>query len=399
MKILILTPEFLPVWGGVGTYFVNLAKNFPKEIELLIVTPQRVQFYGQKIGFDKEKQTNFDSNVSIINLGTAKDNFLFNLSFQLRCAKEIKKIVKENNINLIHSTSSMPDLFISSNYSKIPRVTTIHTTIEQQIRSITSTGEPFSKLESSEKMTFLLKKPLIMLENTYYRNNKKYITVSNWAKDQICKEKKINHKNVDVIPNGVDPNIFSPLKKFSKSNQFSDIRENDTLKVLYLSRFIASKGYYVYKQVISKILKRYDVHFIFAGPGLIEPLNLPKKNFTYLGYVPYEYTPELYSLSDIFILPSLSENCPMSILEAMASQIAVIASDVGGIPEIIDQDTGILIPPNNSNAIHDSLIKVIGNDNLRKNLGFNARERVVKNYTWEIAAKKTIKLYSDLIFE
>ena len=147
---------------------------------------------------------------------------------------------------------------------------------------------------------------------------------------------------------------------------------------------------------IPKIIKKTDAHFIFAGPSKDNNLKIAKKNCTFLGYVPQEKIPCLYASSDIFILPSLYENFPFTLLEAMSSELAVISTNVGGIPEMItNEENGLLIKPKSTEDIIRSVIYLSENNQIRKELGKRARITVEKNFSWKEIAIKTKDYYKN----
>ncbi|HEX7468824.1 MAG TPA: glycosyltransferase, partial [Methanobacterium sp.] len=155
MNILMLASDFYPVWGGTGAYINNIAGNFPKEHSLHIVTPKRVSF-GKEDLKNNLFRNELPENVHIHYLGEARDTFNYNLSFQLNCRKHVGPLVQEHKIDVIHSQSSLPDLFISAKKIEVPIITTIHSTIEGQINALKSFGYNLSQLDFSEKMLVIL---------------------------------------------------------------------------------------------------------------------------------------------------------------------------------------------------------------------------------------------------
>ena len=399
MNVLMLAPEFLPTWGGVGVYIAEIAKNMPHDVEVHIITPSRIQFEHNIIKENRIDNHRFPSNVHIHYLGTARENFFYNLNFQVNCFRTVPQFVKENDIDLIHSQSAMPDLLLSPQKVKIPIITTIHTTIEGQLRTISKTDRSFRELDSSEKMTKLFGTFLKLIENSYYQKGRHFITVSQWGKKAIIAEKKIGPDRITVIHNGVDTTMFTPEMREESKNYYPDFIDIDSLKILYLSRLISSKGINCLINAIPNILKAIDAYFVIAGPGKqIIMGDFLKENYSYLGYVPHERTPFLYSSMDTFILPSFSENFPLSVLEAMASENAVVASNVGGIPEMIQShENGLLIPPNDPESIARAIIMLGENTTLMEKLSRNARTSVLEKFTWKKAAQETKNYYEKVL--
>jgi glycosyltransferase involved in cell wall biosynthesis len=396
MNIMMLAPEFLPVWGGVGTYIVEMARHL-KDIELHILTPSRTGFGNEKLETDYDLEEIFPENVHIHFVSKASDTFLYNAKFQYACFKNAPHIIKENKIDIIHShTAHMPDILLNLRKLDIPTITTVHTTIKGQRNGTSNSGAGFFDLESSEKMTYLMYPFLRIMEEHYFKENNSYIVVSDWMKNQIIEEQHLNSNDVSVVHNGVNPNTFDPKKAKDAEELFPQLFEIDKPKILFSSRFVERKGARFLLNAIPNILKNVDAHFIFAGTGKIN-LNIPSENYTFLNYVDYLKMPYLYCSSDMFILTSLYENFPLTVLEAMSSGLGVISTDVGGVPELINPENGILIPKGDVSAITENIINLVENDQLRNNLGTNARKTIEKKFTWDLAAKKTRMVYEQAL--
>ncbi|MCO6042252.1 glycosyltransferase family 4 protein [Thermococcus alcaliphilus] len=400
IRVAMLAPEFLPVWGGVGTYAVELVRNFPEDVEVHVITPFRERI-GDKMAssadYDFEKM--FGNNVHIHFLSKARDTFIYNAKFQLAIWRSLKDIVRREGINIVHSAGGLPDLLINPSELEVPIVNTIHSTLRWQINDLREIS--FSEMEFSEKMTKILALGLKWLEDMYYKKRFNLITVSQFGKKRIVKENNIPCEYIEVIHNGVDVERFTPQNRRKAKELYGDIIEKEGVKVLYLSRFVARKGFNLLLRAIPEVLKKVDAHFIFAGPGIkpnFEVFRIPKGTYTYLGYV---YPPDyLYSIADIFVLPSFTENFPMSVLEAMASEVCVLATNVGGIPEMVkNKYNGLLIPTKDVDALIRSLVYLIENDRERKKMAKNARRTVVEKFTWKKSAELTLEYYKEILEE
>lgn len=393
-----LAPEYLPCRGGVGVYIAEITRHMTPDMNIHILTPQRIQRESLSIPREDIPNQSFPNNVKVHYLGKAQDSFFYNLKFQLQCAIKVESLIKEWDIDIIHSHSAMPDLFLSLKKINVPIVTTIHTTIESQKEAIKSSQQHFFQLDSSEQFTFLFSPALIEMENWYYSKDRYYITVSEWAKQKIAIEKGITPERIKVIHNGIDTQFFQPYNKTLAHSHFPELPHIHSPIILFLSRIIQSKGIHNLISAIPAILKKNDATFIIAGPGKSVESLIQDPEVIHLGYIPHHKTRFLYSCADIFTLPSLSENFPLSVLEAMASKNAVIASNVGGIPEmIIHEKEGILIPPHKPRSIEAAVTHLLEDEHYRKELGDNARNAVIEKFQWGKAAKLTKEYYLDVI--
>ena len=108
--------------------------------------------------------------------------------------------------------------------------------------------------------------------------------------------------------------------------------------------------------------------------------------------------PEYIGKMDIFVMPSLSESFGVSALEAESMEIPVVATNVGGIPEVVvNEVTGLLVKPNNHWALANAIIKLLSNNDLRTKMGKNGRKLVIEKYNWQENMEKIEKIYKSLI--
>jgi len=397
VKVCILAPEFLPVWGGVGSYVVDLVRYLPKSIEIHVVAPSRERFGGQTVRKSVDhSQYSFSENVHIHLVSKANDTFLYNAAFQYACLKFVPRLVKDERIDLIHShTAHMPDILLEFKRLNVPTVTTIHTTIFGQRQGAKRSGSNFSDLEFSEKATLVIYPFLRLAEEVYFSFPRSYLAPSNWMRTEFLRFKpNVQPDKVRVIYNSVDTKQFSPAGKEEKV-------------VLFTGRFLAAKGITTLVDAIPLVVAQHpDVKFVFIGPGRAAPYearlkehNVPEANFEFKGYLNRDSTLiEYYRRCAIYVAPTLHDNLPLRILEAMACGKAVIASDVGGIPEAITQNrSGIIVPPGDIDALAAAMSSLIADESLRRRLGEDARKTVETRFDSVKNAQLVAKAYQDII--
>lgn len=204
-------------------------------------------------------------------------------------------------------------------------------------------------------------------------------------------------KTITRIPFGVDLDNFKPdLKKNKRFGiTLGVIKKLDrTYGIEYLIRGFAL------------VEKRYrNARLLIAGDGplLGELKNLAcqlgcERKIEFTGKIPHSQVPALLNQMDIFVMPSIRESFGVAALEASACELPVIASNVGGVPEVIlDKKTGLLIPPQNPSAIADAILYLIANPDRRKKLGKSGREFVMKNYDWQKNAQRMERLYKEIL--
>jgi len=123
------------------------------------------------------------------------------------------------------------------------------------------------------------------------------------------------------------------------------------------------------------------------------------KHVIFTGFVSQNQKIPYYRSSDVFVLPSLTESFGMVNLEAMACGLPIVASNVGGIPEVVRHcENGFLIPPRNVRALSTSLIDLLTNEGLRMKMAKNSI-RMVKRYSWESIVRKTEEVYKKVLVD
>ncbi len=120
------------------------------------------------------------------------------------------------------------------------------------------------------------------------------------------------------------------------------------------------------------------------------------ENIFFTGVVVDEKKYQYFRTSDIFILPSFAEGLPIALLEAMACELPVISTRVGGIPDLVDRENGILIEPGDARGLTKALEILIKDKKLRETMGANNRKKIINNYSISIMVDKIINIYNDI---
>lgn len=392
MNVLLLTSEFMPIRGGVGAYAVGIARSLPKSVNICIVTPRDAKVESSNAVEE------LPSNVTIHEIDVPKSIFLRDFVFQLRCKSELSRLIRNYDVDIVHSQSDMPDFLVSAGEVSRPTVTTVHSTLERHYRTIRKSAAMSSGLSSRESMKLTLGPLMTAIENAYYTNDRNYISVSEWGRRELAAEKGIDLRKIRAIHNGVDTEKYHPTLRERPTEALCNLRDLGSPIVLFLARLEMRKGITQFLRAIPRIRRNTGAHFIIAGSGHIPSPLRDTEGCTYLGQIPHAETPYLYALSDIFVLPSLSENLPISILEAMASEVAVVATRICGIPEIIDHEkNGLLIRPNSADDIAEAVERLAESEDYRKSIARNGRSTVVERFQWKETIKKTVKYYEDIL--
>lgn len=208
---------------------------------------------------------------------------------------------------------------------------------------------------------------------------------------------QIDEDYFEWIPNAVDPNKFNAHEK--KANQLNNISY-----VLFIGSLIPRKGIGDLLKIAKLVIeKNPQVIFIVIGDGPLRgqlEASVPLFNgrLKVLGRVNSEILLEWLSIASILILPSYSEGLPTVCIEALASEVPVIASRVGGVSEVvIDGETGYLFSPGDTKLCSDRLLYLLADKHLRRSMGRNGRILVEKFYSWNKVVEKTENIYKSII--
>jgi glycosyltransferase involved in cell wall biosynthesis len=226
------------------------------------------------------------------------------------------------------------------------------------------------------------------------------VCISNEIK-RVMLECGISEDKLKVIHSGININKFSNDKPEPRLKQEINIPDNE----IVIGTIAALEGHKDYPNLLNaakKVLeKRNNVTFVAVGEGkkrdeLIElhkELDLGKK-FKFVGY--QSNVSKYLFLFDVFVLASKTEGLGTSILDAQSIGLPVVATNVGGIPEAVQNNyNGILVEAQNANELAEAIIKLVDNKELRKQLGLKGRESV-KNFDTQLTTEKYLELFRTL---
>ncbi|MFQ5830307.1 MAG: glycosyltransferase family 4 protein [Candidatus Methylomirabilia bacterium] len=210
---------------------------------------------------------------------------------------------------------------------------------------------------------------------------------------------------VHCIYNGVDLAPFSPRP--SSPGLRASLGLPQGVRVAgSIGRFVAYKGYHHLLEAAAMVREKFpDLHWVLVGEGKLRgDLERQCRRFGLERTVRLtgwqERIPEHLALFDLFVLPSLGEHFGRVILEAMAMEKAVVATDAGGVPEIVlDGETGILVPPADPAAMAAAVISLIEDPAKAARLGEAGRRRVASEFTLARHVDAVDRLYASLLDE
>ncbi|MFH1898234.1 MAG: GT4 family glycosyltransferase PelF [Candidatus Desantisbacteria bacterium] len=225
------------------------------------------------------------------------------------------------------------------------------------------------------------------------------ITVSDQLKESMSVSIGIDRRKIKRILNGVEINCFdSKINKEEKKKEL--FINNSDIIIGTVGRIAPVKDQKTLIYAFAEVIKHIpDIKLVIVGDGesrielegIAANLKL-SENIRFLG-MRFDI-PELLAIMDLFVLPSLHEGISITLLEAMASGLPVIATNVGGNPEVVlNGKTGVLVPPDNPEALAEEIIILLKNEQTRKNYGMSGRKIVQESFSLEKMINNHEELY------
>ncbi|MFC1682205.1 glycosyltransferase family 4 protein [Nanoarchaeota archaeon] len=227
----------------------------------------------------------------------------------------------------------------------------------------------------------------------------KIFSITPWELETL--KKYTDEEKIKVIPNGMDKILYKKVKdnKFRKEH---NIKEK--YLVLFFGRLNPTKGpEHLAQAAVNISKKRKDISFVWVGPDEgkaeeVQKIIKPHKNMQYIGPIKGKNKiAEMYQASDIYVLPSYREGLPLTLFEAMASGLPIVASPVNGIPyEMKEPDNGLFVEYGNVGLIEKQILKVLNNSKLRKKMSQNNIKKA-QGYQWDDIYERYMGEYEKLL--
>lgn len=317
------------------------------------------------------------------------------LSFNLISFREVDKLCSEYKMDIIHGQSPSSYGYGLLRRSDIPFVVTLHASLGEYTSFF---NIPLSFMNRNLVYELMMSSVMLFLTSFLeYKRADKVIAVSKSIAEETIAYCHLPRRRVVTIHNGIDLAGFTDLR---------GDEENENHTLLSVGRLSWRKGYKYLIDAMPSVLSEYpDAKLLLLGYGeQRKPLqqNVKKlgieSSVLFLDKVSTERLHSLYHEAEVYVQPSLYEPFGITILEAMSMKKPIVATRVGGFPEIITNEVeGLLVEPGNSLNLAEAIINLLSDSSYRRRLSCNARRRVEREFTWEAIAKKTIELYRNLL--
>jgi len=376
--------------GGMEVHVEELAKGLVKRgCEVTIITTK----HPKKI--EREKR----ENLKIYYVGDKP--LKYTRKFYKESAELFERLNNKEKFDIVHSQSTSGFGFVKFSHEKIPFTVTLHGTIKNEIKSALNS----KSIKGFVVASYLFLKWIVgPVDKITFKKADKIIAVSNELAEDIKRQYKVPEKKLVVIPNGIDVSKFKPMSVEDLREKLGLAGEKVIVSVGAISK---QKGFHLLLKILPDILREYkNVRLIIVGTGpylqklkgMAVKLGI-ENHVIFAGRVSDEELPKYYNLADVFAFPTLRmEGLPLVVPEAMACEKPVIASRIGGIPTVIENNKdGILIEPGNLKELKERIMEVLRDEELAKKLGKNARKKVVERFSLDRMVEDTIKVYKEVL--
>jgi glycosyltransferase involved in cell wall biosynthesis len=369
LDILKLCYEYPPLGGGGGHVVQGLSSHLVQEghhVDLITMN-----YKGLK-RFEKSDRLSI-YRIKCLRSGPVICHPHEMLSYLLSALPKAIMLSRKNRYDIIHAHFIFPDgilAYLVSKFTGLPYVITAH--------GSDVPGYNPDRFVSMHEMLSPFWKEIV-------RRCSRLICLSRYLESLL--KNKMPMANISIIPNGFSIGRFRSGR--SKLN-----------RILVVTRMFKRKGIQHLLKALDGLSLNHEIHIVGDGPYLKELKQQAKSissRVIFHGFIKNdsEQFTELMETSKIFVLPSESDNFPISLLEAMDAGMAIITTKDTGCEEVVG-NTGLLVNPGDVTAIRKALVDFSENPALCRSSGEMARKRLDDNFSWPIVARKYINIYEEI---
>lgn len=410
MRIAFLTYRGKPHCGGQGVYTRHLTKalaDLGHHVEVYSGQPYphvvddvplhklpsldiyNDQFPGRMPAFWELKNVYDLAEVTAFSSGTFSEP----LSFSLRAWGALRP--RLGDFDLVHDNQTLGYGLLGIQNDGLPILESIHhpITVDRrlEIEHARTMVERFGK-----RRWYAFTK----MQTRVAQRMLRVVTVSQSSFDDIVADHGVDPTRMAVVPVGVDPELYRPLP---------DVAKVPGMIVTTASADVALKGLRYLLEALAKVrVEHPDAHLVIIGKPkeggsamqVLRDLGLAD-HVEWISGVPDERIVELYSQCEVACVPSLYEGFSLPAIEAMSSGACLVATTGGALREVVgrDNDTALLCPPGDAEALAATLTKALRDPALRARIGAAGRQRVIDHWSWRHTAVRTVEQYEILLEE
>jgi len=388
MKILLATESYYPnIDGGAIAQYKLMNELKKRGHEIYVIAPS-TSFRGR---------VEHDDGITVFRTAAIPLPFYMNTRYRFSPFPLFKtrSIIKKIRPDIIHICS--PYFIGSCSYlwarkNQIPVISSIHLLPENTLSPLFS-SKYYKAFEERIWNYFV-----------YFFSLADLVTIPTETGANIYKKRGLK-KKITPISNGVDTEVFNPNNDGEYLRKKFNLPEKNI--VMCAGRITAEKNLEVLVKAIPHVIKEIDAHFLFVGSGgeykqkivsLAEELDVSKYT-TFTDFLDWKDYPNIYTIADVFAIPSESELQSIVTLEAAASGLPLVVVNKGALPELTSCGNGFVFEPKNSEQMAEKIVKILSDQKLKKQMKERSLELVKKHSLQSVAAeyekayKNAIKVY------
>ena len=312
------------------------------------------------------------------------------LAYSMRIKKILRK--RRGDFDIIHDNQCMGPGILALYRDGWPLLETLHhpITVDRSI-ALDHAETPWKRYTTRRWFGFL------RMQVRVVKRLPAVLTVSHNSKVDINAQMSVPLDRLTVVPVGVDHTVFRP---------YHDVVKKPGRLMVTSSSDVPMKGLVPLLEAIAKLRVERDIDLIVIGQpkakgrvaNAMERLGLDDIVTTISG-VSDEDLARLYGEAEVAIVPSLYEGFSLPAIEAMSCGVPVVATTGGALPEVVgvSGETGVLVEPNDPDALVDAIRRLLDDAALRDRLGAAGRQRVIERFTWEVTARGTAACYDAIL--
>lgn len=316
------------------------------------------------------------------------------------CIRAVRKKLKEIKPDIVHGQGTERDCAMSAVLSGYPNVLTIHGNMRVHASRGETRGRPYYKLAA-------------FLEGYCLKRTGGVVAISRYSQDLV----KDFTPRTWLLPNAVDPSFLSLGEKRMDGSLKIEVRSWDQEKgvpldsrrkapiILVVANVDERKNQNVFIRALDPLAKRmrFEVRF-FGGCGASDYAREFRELIDsrpwchYGGMIDREELRTQFEQADMLALPTLEDNCPMVVLEAQAAGVPVMASKVGGIPDLIDGiTTGLFCDPRDHRSLVEGVERLLTDRDFASKIALHAHDDAAKRFHPRVIAKRHIEIYREVL--
>ncbi len=393
MKILILTADYYAQLGGKFTHIMMLKSG--------------LEGLGHSVDVIFPKRTALNALI-ISGIGRILDPLGLGVYYRqnaIGCilGRALGRYLRKNRPDIVNTEDIIAFSAAKSIKTELPLIITVHGELAQEMESA-----GHIKRESEKKL-------FLDTEKRSYEGADYVVSVDTRLRDHVVDLAPLSKGKIEIIQNFIDVESFRrKLNLLDRESVKRGLGIIPSKKVILVPRRLVLKCGVIYAVKAAEILRtkygRTDLVFLIVGVGpergnILDCISEKEliESVTLIDGAEYDRMPGFYKISDIVLVPSINvkgykEATSLSVIEAMAARVPVIASDIGGLSEMIDNGiTGILVPERSSEEIAENIVKLLNGKEFADRMTSAAFDYVVKNHSNETAATRFARIYEKEI--